>query len=328
MTEPDRKFEEEIRRALCAASDLIVPAGDGLNLIRERAARRPPALRWLLACAAHLPRQLVRASTVAASEVAATTRGYSSLGLVLASARRWPGKAHRGLRTPSLWLRPVLATATALLLVIAVTLSIPRLRQTVGAQLDSAFGSSSGQGPNGGPGGAVPGGVAQSTGATPMTSGTDRIVAGLPFLATMPPPGAQCRAHGTGETAAASYVPPSLGPAVSQTAGSGTNAGVTTPATCHSSTAPAKANRATSLSSPPVTTTVPTSPPPTTTVPTSPPPTTTVPTSPPPTTTVPTSPPPTTTTPTTPPTSPDSSTSSADSTASTGAATETPDPAG
>ena len=47
MTEPDRKFEEEIRRALCAASDLIVPAGDGLNLIRERAARRPPALRRL-----------------------------------------------------------------------------------------------------------------------------------------------------------------------------------------------------------------------------------------------------------------------------------------
>ncbi len=328
MTEPDRKFEEEIRRALCAASDLIVPAGDGLNLIRERAARRPPALRWLLACAAHLPRQLVRASTVAASEVAATTRGYSSVGLVLASARRWPAKAHRGLRTPSLWLRPVLATATALLpSVIAVTLSIPRLRETVGAQLDSAFGSSSGQGPNGGPGGAVPGGVAQSTGATPLTSGTDRIVAGLPFLATMPPPGAQCRARHRRDSR---RQPRSalVGAAVSQMAGSGTNAGVTTPATCRSSTAPAKANRATSLSSPPVTTTVPTSPPPTTTVPTSPPPTTTVPTSPPPTTTVPTSPPPTTTTPTTPPTSPDSSTSSADSTASTGAATETPDPAG
>ena len=153
MTEPDRKFEEEIRRELCAASDLIVPAGDGLNLIRERAARRPLALRWLLAYATHLPRQLARAGTVAASEVAATIHGHSSLGLILASARRWPGKAHRGLRTPSLWLRPVLATATALLLVIAVTLSIPRLRQTVGAQLDSAFGSNSGPGSNG-PGGA------------------------------------------------------------------------------------------------------------------------------------------------------------------------------
>ena len=244
MTEPDRKFEEDIRRALCAASDLIVPAGDGLNLIRERAARRPPALRWLLAYATYLPRQLARAGTVAASEVAATTHGHSSLGLILSSARRWPGKAHRGLRTPSLWLRPVLASATALLLVIAVTLSIPRLRETVGAQLDSAFGSSSGPGSNG-PAGAVPGGVAQSTDATPMGSGAARIMAGKPFLATMPPPGVQCRAHGTGATAGTgtSYVAPSLGPAVSQTVGAGTNAGVTKSATCYPSSAPAKANR-------------------------------------------------------------------------------------
>ena len=202
MTEPDRKFEEEIRRALCAASDLIVPAGDGLNLIRERAARRPPALRWLLAYAAHLPRQLVRASTVAASEVAATIRGYSSLGLVLASARRWPGKAHRGLRTPSLWLRPVLATATALLLVIAVTLSIPRLRQTVGAQLDSAFGSSSGQGSERRAWRSRPPAASRSQPVRPRwPAAPPRSWPGQPFLATMPPPGAQCRAHGTGETA-------------------------------------------------------------------------------------------------------------------------------
>jgi hypothetical protein len=88
MTEPDRKFEEKLRRALCAASDLVVPAGDGLNKIRERAARRPPVLGWLLASAAHLSRRLVRGGRVAASEVAATAHGYSSLSLVLASARR------------------------------------------------------------------------------------------------------------------------------------------------------------------------------------------------------------------------------------------------
>ena len=326
MTEPDRKFEEEIRRALCAASDLIVPAGDGLNLIRERAARRPLVPRWLLAYATHLPRQLVRAGTVAASEVAATTRGHSSLRLMLSSARRWPGKAHRGLRTPSLWLRPALATATALLLVIAVTLSIPRLRATVGAQLDSAFGSNSGQGPGGGSAGAGLPGSEQSTGATPMGSGTATLVPGKPFLATMPPPGAQCRAHGTGGTdgTATRYVPPSLGPAVSQTIGAGTNAGVTKSATCYPTTAPAKVNRATSLP-PPVTTPVA---PPTSTAPTTPPPTSTAPTTPPPTSTAPTTPPDTPTptdTPTDTPTSPDSSTSSADSTASTGTPTETPD---
>src|SRR5215469_13921004 len=105
MTEPDQKFEEEIRRALCAASDLIVPAGDGLNKIRERTSRRPPALSWLLAYTTNLPRQLARGGRVAASEVAATAHGYSSLGPVLASARRWLGQARHILRTPSIWLR-------------------------------------------------------------------------------------------------------------------------------------------------------------------------------------------------------------------------------
>ena len=326
MTEPDRKFEEEIRRALCAASDLIVPAGDGLNLIRERAARRSPAVRWLLAYATYLPRQLVRAGTVAASEVAATAHGHSSLGLMLSAARRWPGKAHRGLRTPSLWLRPVLASATALLLVIAVTLSIPRLRQTVGAQLDSAFGSSSGQNPGGGPGGGGPGG-AQSTNATPIGTGPAALVPGKPYLATMPPPGTQCRAHGTDVSAGAGtrYVPPSLGPGISQTTGARTSAGATTPATCNPSTAPAKVNRATSL--PPPTTSAPVAPPVTTPVVITSPTTTPVTTTPSDTTSptvTPTTP--DTTSPTVTPTTPDTSTSSADGTESSGAPTEAPGP--
>src|SRR5215467_11824770 len=98
MTEPDQKFEEEIRRALCAASDLIVPAGDGLNKIRERTSRRPPAIAWLLAYAVSLPRQLARGGSMVASEVAATAHGSSSLGPVLASARRWPRRARHALR--------------------------------------------------------------------------------------------------------------------------------------------------------------------------------------------------------------------------------------
>jgi hypothetical protein len=156
MTEPDRKFEEEIRRALYAAGDLVVPAGDGLNKIRERAARQPPAPGWFAARVARLPRQLARGAGVAATEIAATTRGYSSLGPLRASVRRWPGQARHALRTPGMWLRPALATAAALLLVIGVTLSIPRLRATVGAQLDSAFGNSSGHSPGGALGGHMP----------------------------------------------------------------------------------------------------------------------------------------------------------------------------
>src|SRR5213595_2971339 len=92
MTGPDSKFEEEIRSALRAASDLVVPAGDGLNQIRERAARRRTALWWLLAYAAHLSNQLARGLRVAGSKVAATARGHSSLDLVLRSARGWPNR--------------------------------------------------------------------------------------------------------------------------------------------------------------------------------------------------------------------------------------------
>src|SRR5438874_10051340 len=131
MTGPDSKFEEEIRRALRSASDLVVPAGDGLNKIRERAARRRTALGWLLAYAAHLPNQLARGLRVAGSEVAATARGHSSLGLVLQSARDWPNRTRHVLRSPAMWLRPALAAAAALLIVPGVVLSVPRLRHTM-----------------------------------------------------------------------------------------------------------------------------------------------------------------------------------------------------
>jgi hypothetical protein len=326
MTEPNRTFEEEIRRALYAAGDLIIPAGDGLNKIRERAARRPPVLGWLLVCAANLWRRLVHGGRVAASEAAATTHGYSSLGLVLASARRWPRKARHALRTPSVWLRPVLATGTALVLVIGVTLSIPRLRHQVTAQLDSALGNSSGSGPNS-PGGHTGVGGAQSKSATPVP--TESMVAGKPFLATMPP-GARCGAHDTGG-AATRDVPPTLGPAVTNAVQAGTSGAVTNSANCFSSTSPSKVDWTSSLPPPPTTAPVtppPTTPPPTTPPPTTPPPTTTPVTTPPTTpitttspVTSPTSTPPSTTT------SPVSSSSSADSTESS-EPTQTPTPGG
>ena len=308
MTEPDQKFEEELRRALCAASDLVVPAGDGLNKIRERTARRPPALGWFLAYVAHLPRQLARGARVAASEVAATTHGYSSLGLVLASARRWPGQARHVLRTPGVWLRPLLASATALLLVVAVTLSIPRLRHQVTAQLDSAFGHSSGQGSNGGPGGAGAG-VARSNSGTPYPSVTPTHLFGKPFLATMPPGSTQCRDQdSSGTVAARTY------------AGAANFAGAVGPqpvsVTCSASPAPAKQATSPPSVSPPVTTAPGTTPPVATTPPTT--------TSPPVTTSPPTTPPVTTSPPTSPPTQ--TSTSSTNNPANTGVPTESAAP--
>ena len=345
MTEPDRTFEEEIRRALYAAGDLIVPAGDGLNKIRDRAARRPLAFGWLLAYAAHLPRRLVHGGRVAASEVAATMHGYSSLGLVFASARRWPAQARHVLRTPSVWLRPVLATATALILLIGVMFAIPRLRHQLSAQLASALGNSNNnQGPGNSPGG-VPGSV-QSSGATQLRPGAATQMPGKPWLATMPASSTQCRGQGshssngtgtgtgTGRHAGGTgTIPPSEGPGLGQTVGAGTNGGVAhsisaihlnvappgdigplpVGVTCPPSVKPTTRST-TPVATPPPTT--PYSPPPTSPPPTSPPPTSPPPTSPPPTSPPPTSPPPTSTPPTS--TSPTTSTSSANSPASTG----------
>jgi hypothetical protein len=324
MTEPDRKLEEEIRRALCAASDLIIPSGDGLNKIRERTARRPPALSWFLAYVAHLPRQLVRGGRVAASEVAATAHGYSSLGLVRAAARRWPGQARHVLRTPGIWMRPVLAGATALLLVVAVTLSVPRLRQQVTAQLDSAFGSSSGPSSSGGGTGGG-GGGAQTNGAAPIGSQTTTHMPGMPFLATMPAGSSQCQDQGSGGTVtagtnvapanSAGTVSPGVGP--SGYVGPEPVSLACTPSTASTEQAtspPVASATTTPVTTPPVAATTP----PTTTTPTSTPTTT------PPTTTSPVATPPTTTPPAT--TSPP--TTSTSSAGNTPAAPDPPAPGG
>jgi hypothetical protein len=310
MTEPERKFEEEIRRALCAASDLIIPSGDGLNKIRERTAGRPPALGWFLAYVAHLPRQLVRGGRVAASEVAATAHGYSSLGLVLAAARRWRGQARHVLRTPGIWVRPVLASATALLLVIAVTLSVPRLRQQVTAQLDSAFGSSSGSSSSGG--GTSGGGGAQSNSAAPIGSQTTTHMPGRPFLATMPAGSTQCRDQGSGAITTTRHSGGTV--AARTTTGAANSVGVAPPGyvgpepvslTCTPSTAsteqatapPVTSVTTTPVTTPPVAATTPSSTTTPTSTPTTTPPATTSPATTPPTTTPPatTSPPATST---------------------------------
>ena len=131
MKEPDSNYEEAIRRALSAAGDLVVPAGDGLSKIRERAARRPFALRLALRLR-DLP-----APAVVRGAPAGRQRAHRHLGRLLTpdaglrSARRLPGQGARMLRTPTVWFRPIVAAVGALLLVLAVTLAIPRLRETV-----------------------------------------------------------------------------------------------------------------------------------------------------------------------------------------------------
>jgi len=103
MTEPDGKFEEEIRRALCTAGDLVVPAGDGLHKIRERTVYRPRPLAWLFAYAAHMLSRPLVWLRVAGSEIAATARGHSSLSPLLRSARHWPDLMRATLRSARHW---------------------------------------------------------------------------------------------------------------------------------------------------------------------------------------------------------------------------------
>jgi hypothetical protein len=177
MTEPDR-YGEEIRRALTAAAELVVPAGDGLEVIRKRAARRPPALAWLLAYVSYLPRQLATRFHVLASELAVMARGESDLpSRALARLRPRAGRAH----SAQAWLRPAMAAAGALLLVVGVTFAVPRLTENV---TDSA--NNTGSGGQHGPGSSgQPFGTGhQSRGASSSASGARSSSGPGPTLAT------------------------------------------------------------------------------------------------------------------------------------------------
>ena len=218
MTEPNGMLEEEIRRALRTAGDLVVPAGDGLHKIRERTVYQPRPLAWLFAYAAHLLGRPFVWLRVAGSEVIATARGSSSLGPVLGSPRRWPRLLLSTLRSPGVWLRPVLSATAALLIVLGVALAIPRLRHTV-ATLGGFSTSSQSHGgdQNNGLG---PGGVAQSSGASQWPT-VAKPTPGQPFDATMPPAViTRCQAAGIRHPGGVStYIPQLPGPGISQTVG-------------------------------------------------------------------------------------------------------------
>jgi hypothetical protein len=300
MTEPDSTFEEEIRRALCTAGDLVVPAGDGLQKIRERAVYRRHPLAWLFADAAHLLTRPFGWLRVAASELAATARGHSSLAPRLGPARTWPRAMRATLRSPGVWLRPVLAATATLVIVLAVTLAFPRLRSQVAGL--SGLGTSPSQG---GPGSG--GGTAYGSGSTESSASSSlpiRVTPGQPVDALMPAAGSsRCQSAVPGHSGQAPYMPPAPGPGPSQTIGAGPLA----LGRVNAAAAGAAGARAIAQSSPCAPsaspTTLPASTPPTlpvTTPPTTP--VTTSPTTPPVTTPPPTSPPVTTTPPTTPPT--------------------------
>src|SRR6202035_965208 len=206
--------EEEIRRALCTADDLVVPAGDGLQKIRERAVYRRHPLAWLFADAAHLLTRPFGWLRVAGSELAATARGHSSLAPRLRPPRTWPRAMRATLRSPRVWLRPVLAATAALVIVLAVTLAFPRLRHQVASL--SGFNNGSSQGGPGSGAGTIYG--SGSTESSDSSSLAIRVTPGQPVDALMPPAGSSwCRSAVPGHSGQAPYVPPAPGPGPSQT---------------------------------------------------------------------------------------------------------------
>src|SRR5579875_1172472 len=173
MTEPDGMYGEDIRHALSAVADLVVPTGDGLGKIRQRTRHRPPALAWLFAYGTYLPRALIHAVTVPGSELVLMAKGQSTLfKRMWAGRHKLPapsGSAQSGAAqsssprssSPQAWMRPVLAAGGALVIVVAVVLAVPRLHQTIITSSNNTNANASVAGHNGGAGGS-----AQTNGAT------------------------------------------------------------------------------------------------------------------------------------------------------------------
>ncbi|HEY1916055.1 MAG TPA: hypothetical protein VGH27_10835 [Streptosporangiaceae bacterium] len=130
MTQADGKYGEELRSALCAAADVVVPVGDGLEKIRARTTRRVPALDWVQGYFPYVPRQTLYRLRMAGSWLAAAAAGNADVSGSLRATRDRMGLKPGG-RKPAQWLRPALAAAGALVIVVAVALAIPRLRENV-----------------------------------------------------------------------------------------------------------------------------------------------------------------------------------------------------
>lgn len=189
----EHDLDEFLRRALHAAADSVEPAGDGLERIRHQLAR--PRLRlqfhlWLTECADLVRLAGIRLEPAAsrvwaallaacAAAVAAVRRlaGWAAAKAgapAAAEGRSRHGAAHRsqpagplsGLGSLS-WLRPALAVAGAVVIVVAGVFTLAQLRQTV---TDISLLTGGNQSPSAGapsaPGATrsrIPGGVAPSS---------------------------------------------------------------------------------------------------------------------------------------------------------------------
>ena len=157
MTPPDRDYDDVLRRALRSAMDPIEPTGDGLTKIRQRLTepwlRRQlsllrsefSALGWLIAVRSEPLLSGIRSGVTARAGTAGQRLRSWLPALGVAVAQASPGRhqdaaSHGGtagivLRRwigPTMaWLRPALAVAGAVVIVVAGVFALGPLRQTL-----------------------------------------------------------------------------------------------------------------------------------------------------------------------------------------------------
>ena len=177
MTAQERDYEEILGRALHSATDQIEPVGDGLTKIRARLTEpwlkrqwwllrsELMVLRWLVVvrCEAFLstaragrsgtPSGAGTAPDAAAGPAAAPGRRSRSLRPVLGGITAWAAgkRPHKSAGPAMAWLRPALAVAGAVVLVVAGVFALGGIRETfVGLENDNPLGhttTSHGSGP-------------------------------------------------------------------------------------------------------------------------------------------------------------------------------------
>src|ERR1700722_16969673 len=106
MTDPDARYNEEMRRALSAAADLVVPTGDGLDRIRERIVRRPVLFAWFVAYTQDLPRRIFISFRVAMTGLTASGGNGGPGGSSGAAPEPPPGGRKPRFNRESSWIRP------------------------------------------------------------------------------------------------------------------------------------------------------------------------------------------------------------------------------
>jgi hypothetical protein len=185
MTTLDREYEDIVRRALVAAAESIEPAGDGLHRIRHRL-NSPRSMNslaagftdWLRLSGIRFLVRLEPATETGRTALGQVRHLFTGPGLLSGPfltrgqppgehpGRRRTAPSHRPLgrlRPAAAWLRPALAVAAVVVVVVGAVLALNRTQQTLITSTNSLSAHSAAPAPSAG-------GTAESAGGTAETA--------------------------------------------------------------------------------------------------------------------------------------------------------------